>query len=56
MTPPVPAGLLPGVLRAELIASGRAVEGVLGLEDLTSGGRVYLGNSVRGLVPAQALG
>jgi para-aminobenzoate synthetase/4-amino-4-deoxychorismate lyase len=56
ITPPLPAGLLPGVLRAELIASGRAVEGVLRLEDLTSGDRVYLGNSVRGLIPAQALG
>jgi para-aminobenzoate synthetase/4-amino-4-deoxychorismate lyase len=56
ITPPLPAGLLPGVLRAELIASGRAVEGVLRLEDLTSGDRVYLGNSVRGLILAQALG
>ena len=56
VTPPLPAGLLPGVLRAELIATGRAVEGVLKLEDLRGAKRVFLGNSVRGLLRAEALG
>jgi para-aminobenzoate synthetase/4-amino-4-deoxychorismate lyase len=47
--------LLPGTLRAELIAEGRAVEAVLTLEDLKAADRVYLGNSVRGLVRAELL-
>jgi para-aminobenzoate synthetase / 4-amino-4-deoxychorismate lyase len=55
LTPPLPAGLLPGVLRAELIESGRAREARLTLEDLSGDGRVFLGNSVRGLMSARAL-
>jgi para-aminobenzoate synthetase/4-amino-4-deoxychorismate lyase len=55
LTPPLPAGLLPGVLRAELIATGRAVERVLMLNHLTSAKKVYLGNSLRGLIEARAL-
>jgi para-aminobenzoate synthetase/4-amino-4-deoxychorismate lyase len=55
LTPPLPAGLLPGVLRAELIATGRAVERVLTPEDLTSAKTAYLGNSVRGLIVARPL-
>ena len=56
VTPPLSAGLLPGTLRAELLSSGRAVEGCLRLEDLERGDACYLGNSVRGLVRAQRLG
>ncbi len=55
VTPPLSVGLLPGTLRAELIASGRAVEGCLRLEDLERGEACYLGNSVRGLVRAHRL-
>ncbi len=55
LTPALAAGLLPGTLRAELIAEGRAVEEVLGLEDLQTADAVYLGNSVRGLVRAARL-
>jgi para-aminobenzoate synthetase / 4-amino-4-deoxychorismate lyase len=60
LTPPLTAGVLPGVLRAELLESGRAREARLTVADLTethlaSSGRVYLGNSVRGLLPARAL-
>ena len=55
LTPPLPAGLLPGVLRAELIATGRAVERILLLDDLTSAKTAYLGNSVRGLIVARPL-
>jgi para-aminobenzoate synthetase/4-amino-4-deoxychorismate lyase len=55
-TPQLTSGLLPGVLRSELIATGKAVERVLKLEDLKSADAVYLGNSVRGLVPAQPIG
>jgi para-aminobenzoate synthetase/4-amino-4-deoxychorismate lyase len=55
LTPPLSSGLLPGVLRNELIASGKATEAVLTLDDLTSAGTVYMGNSVRGLVKAEPL-
>jgi para-aminobenzoate synthetase/4-amino-4-deoxychorismate lyase len=50
VTPPLRRGLLPGVLRAELIESGRAVEGDLRPEDLRGG--LLLGNALRGLVAA----
>jgi para-aminobenzoate synthetase / 4-amino-4-deoxychorismate lyase len=53
LTPPLASGLLPGVLRSELLASGKAEEAVLTAGDLVSGATVYLGNSVRGLVPAE---
>ena len=50
VTPPLDRGLLPGVLRAELIASGRAVEGDLTAADLAGG--FLVGNALRGLRPA----
>jgi 4-amino-4-deoxychorismate lyase len=53
LTPPASGGLLPGTLRAQLIADGRASEAVLRLDDL--GGQFLLGNSVRGLVRAALL-
>ncbi len=52
LTPPLSCGLLPGTLRASLLASGAAREAVLHLQDLAGGG-VFLGNSVRGLVAAR---
>ena len=54
LTPPLALGLLPGVLRAELIEKGRAVESHLRLADLEGG--FFLGNSLRGLVPARLVG
>ncbi|MGV3456552.1 aminodeoxychorismate synthase component I [Sphingomonas sp.] len=50
LTPPLARGILPGVLRGELIASGRAIEAELRPEDLRQG--FQLGNAVRGLVSA----
>ncbi len=50
LTPRLARGLLPGVLRAELIATGRATEADLGPADLAGG--FLLGNAVRGLFPA----
>ena len=47
---PALGALLPGVLRAELIDQGRAVEQVLRPDDLSRG--FLLGNSLRGLMPA----
>ncbi|WP_010161030.1 aminodeoxychorismate synthase component I [Sphingomonas sp. PAMC 26617] len=51
VTPPLPDGLLPGVLRTELLATGRAVEGVLTADDLAH--EFFIGNAVRGLIRAR---
>lgn len=53
LTPPLERGLLPGILRAELIAEGRAVEAELQPNDLAGG--FLIGNAVRGLLPARLL-
>jgi len=53
LTPPLSAGLLPGVLRADLIESGRAVEAPLTRADLNQG--FFLGNALRGLIPAKVV-
>jgi branched-subunit amino acid aminotransferase/4-amino-4-deoxychorismate lyase len=52
VTPPLSSGLLPGCLRAELLDSGDCEEAVLTPADLD--GEVFLGNSLRGLIPARA--
>lgn len=54
-TPALEAGLLPGTLRAALLAEGRAVESRLTIDDLNRADDVYLGNSVRGLMRAEPL-
>jgi para-aminobenzoate synthetase/4-amino-4-deoxychorismate lyase len=51
LTPPLSAGLLPGVLRARLIDEGRAREAELTLIDLADG--FLIGNALRGLMPAR---
>jgi para-aminobenzoate synthetase/4-amino-4-deoxychorismate lyase len=51
-TPALSSGLLPGTLRAELIATGAAHEAVLFVDDLAAADAIYLGNSVRGLMTA----
>jgi para-aminobenzoate synthetase/4-amino-4-deoxychorismate lyase len=51
LTPPLAAGLLPGVLRAELLDSGKAVEADLTPADLA--GEFFIGNSLRGLIAAR---
>ncbi|MDP3537726.1 MAG: aminodeoxychorismate synthase component I [Azonexus sp.] len=53
LTPPLASGCLPGVLRAELLASGQAREAVLLPKDLESG--FWLGNALRGLIPIELL-
>jgi para-aminobenzoate synthetase/4-amino-4-deoxychorismate lyase len=47
-TPPVSAGLLPGTLRARLLATGEITERPLTAADLAHAERVWLVNSVRG--------
>ncbi len=53
LTPPLGSGLLPGTLRADLLASGRAKESALTPTDLETADAVWLGNSVRGLMRAR---
>ena len=50
LTPPLRRGLLPGVLRRDLIERGNAIEKDLRPADLEAG--FYVGNSLRGLVAA----
>lgn len=52
LTPPLVCGLLPGVLRQELLASGAACEALLTPGDLAGASQLYCGNSLRGLIPA----
>lgn len=51
LTPPLSAGILDGCLRRELLDEGSCREATLTPRDLTTG-EVYLGNSLRGLIPA----
>ncbi|HRW17658.1 MAG TPA: aminodeoxychorismate synthase component I [Dermatophilaceae bacterium] len=51
VTSPLTAGLLPGVMRAELLRLGTVVEGALTLADLHRADRLWLVNSVREWVP-----
>lgn len=53
LTPPVSCGLLPGVMRAELLARGEIEEGVVAVDDLTRATGLWFINSVRGRVPAR---
>ena len=55
LTPPLRCGLLPGVLRAELLAHGEASESLLTIADIKAAsreGRLRVGNALRGLMPA----
>ncbi|MDP2809540.1 MAG: chorismate-binding protein [Rhodocyclaceae bacterium] len=50
VTPPLACGLLPGVLRAELLACGEIHERVVRLEELSAATGLWFINSVRGWV------
>ena len=52
LTPALSSGLLPGTLRRHLLEKGRAEEAILKTEDLLRARRIFLGNSVRGLLEA----
>ncbi len=53
LTPPLSAGILPGVLRAELLAGGVARVARLHLRDLARAEEIFMGNALRGLMPAR---
>ncbi len=52
-TPPLSSGLLAGVLRQHLLEKGRVKEKTLYFKDLVQADKVYIGNSVRGLIKAE---
>jgi 4-amino-4-deoxychorismate lyase len=56
VTPQLASGLLPGVLRGELLETGRASVSVLGPADLADAKELFVGNSLRGLIPARLVG
>jgi para-aminobenzoate synthetase/4-amino-4-deoxychorismate lyase len=47
VTPPVACGLLPGTMRAELLAAGEITEARVTVDSLRAGARFWLVNSVR---------
>jgi len=51
-TPALSCGLLPGVLRRTLVETGQAAEAELKRADIEDADCVYVGNSLRGLMPA----
>ncbi|MFO8053211.1 MAG: aminodeoxychorismate synthase component I [Candidatus Omnitrophota bacterium] len=53
-TPPVSCGLLGGVLRSHLISNNKVFEKKLYLKDLEMATKIYVGNSVRGLLEAKS--
>ncbi|MFB9952485.1 aminotransferase class IV family protein [Rhizobium puerariae] len=55
LTPPLTSGLLPGVLRAELIRERKARSQVLRPADIGNR-KLFVGNSLRGLVAAELVG
>jgi branched-subunit amino acid aminotransferase/4-amino-4-deoxychorismate lyase len=48
VTPPIACGLLPGTMRAELLAAGEIAEGRITVEQVLAVRRIWLVNSVRG--------
>ncbi len=50
LTPSLSCGLLPGVLRAEMLDQGKAREAILTRDDLYEAKAVYVGNSLRGMI------
>lgn len=48
MTPSLDAGLLPGVLRTELVGKGEVHEGTVRVTDLSPHTRIWLVSAVRG--------
>ena len=51
-TPRLDCGLLAGVLRAEMLETGKAGEAVFSFDDLKAARAIFVGNSLRGLIPA----
>ncbi len=52
-TPALACGLLPGTLRQHLLDTRKAVETILTTDDLLNAKRIFVGNSLRGLLEAK---
>lgn len=50
LTPAAICGLLPGVMRRQLLESGRAIEAVLTRDDVLGAPAIYMANALRGLI------
>jgi para-aminobenzoate synthetase/4-amino-4-deoxychorismate lyase len=55
LTPTLYSGLLPGVMRAELMARGEIVERVLMVDDLARAQSIWFINSVRGWIRVELI-
>ncbi|SLN22184.1 aminotransferase class IV family protein [Ruegeria meonggei] len=55
LTPALSCGLLPGILREEMVDKKQFTEAVLTLVDLQNAQTVYVGNSLRGLIRAELI-
>ncbi|CUH81143.1 aminotransferase class IV family protein [Tropicibacter naphthalenivorans] len=55
VTPPLSDGVLPGVMRAELLATGQARVASIPAAQLDRAPRLALCNALRGLIPAQLI-
>ncbi len=53
LTPLTGSGLLPGILREEMLLKGQAREEVILVEGLANAEALFVGNSLRGLIKAQ---
>ncbi len=52
LTPALSSGLLPGILRGEMIEKGEAREQAISVGDLAEADEILVGNSLRGLIRA----
>ena len=53
ITPPTHCGLLPGILREELLSNGQVKQAVISLDMLRDAKAIHMGNSLRGLIKAE---
>lgn len=56
ITPPLSCGVLPGVLRAEMLARSECGEAIVPCTDLSRAEAIWAGNSVRGLIRCRLIG
>ncbi|MEX0329454.1 MAG: aminotransferase class IV family protein [Ruegeria sp.] len=56
LTPALASGLLPGILREELLETKKVTEATLTLTDLQNAQTVRMGNSLRGLIQVELVG
>ncbi len=53
LTPALSSGVLPGILREDMLENGQIAEAVLTLDDLRAASAIHVGNSLRGLIRAE---